>query len=73
MKEIIENAWSDRSLLENKETIQAIESVIEQIDKGTLRVAEPSGDEWIVNEWVKKAGCDVLSHSSNGNHRSRPL
>ncbi len=55
MKEIIENAWSDRSLLDNQETVQVINEVIEQIDKGRLRVAEPSGDDWIVNEWVKKA------------------
>ena len=55
MKAIIEKAWSDRSLLQQKETIEAIEAVIEQMDKGTLRVAEPNGDEWIVNEWVKKA------------------
>ena len=55
MKAIIEKAWSDRSLLKQKATIEAIEAVIEQIDKGTLRVAEPNGKDWIVNEWVKKA------------------
>mgnify|MGYP005695545295 FL=1 len=55
MKETIEKAWENRELLENKETIQAIEAVIEQIDKGLLRVAEPDGDQWKVNEWVKKA------------------
>ena len=55
MKETIEKAWENRELLKNKETIQAIEAVIEQIDKGLLRVAEPDGDQWKVNEWVKKA------------------
>ena len=55
MKETIEKAWENRELLKNKETIQAIESVIEQIDKGMLRVAEPNGETWQVNEWVKKA------------------
>ena len=55
MKETIEKAWENRELLKEKETIQAIEAVIEQIDKGTLRVAEPEGDKWKVNEWVKKA------------------
>ena len=55
MKEIVEKAWENRELLKNKETIQAIEAVIEQIDKGLLRVAEPDGDQWKVNEWVKKA------------------
>ena len=55
MKETIEKAWENRELLKEKETIRAIETVIEQIDKGKLRVAEPDGDKWKVNEWVKKA------------------
>lgn len=55
MKEIIENAWNDRSLLQDKAVITAIEQVIEDLDKGKLRVAEPVGDGWQVNEWVKKA------------------
>jgi 2,3,4,5-tetrahydropyridine-2-carboxylate N-succinyltransferase len=29
--------------------------VIEELDKGRLRVAEPVGDSWKVNEWIKKA------------------
>lgn len=56
MKSIIEKAWEDRSLLEQPETIKAIEGVIENLDKGVLRVAEPNEDgSWKVNEWVKKA------------------
>lgn len=56
MRSIIEAAWDNRSLLENKETQAAIEEVIEDIDKGVLRVAEPNDDgTWTVNEWVKKA------------------
>lgn len=56
MRSIIEAAWENRELLSQAETIQAIEHVIEEIDKGHLRVAEPSNSgEWIVNEWVKKA------------------
>lgn len=56
MRSIIEAAWDDRSLLEKDETRKAIESVIEDIDKGRLRVAEPTADgSWQVNEWVKKA------------------
>ena len=56
MRTIIEKAWEDRSLLTEKETIAAIEHVIEEIDKGRIRVAEPDGNGgWIVNEWVKKA------------------
>ncbi|WP_299518988.1 2,3,4,5-tetrahydropyridine-2,6-dicarboxylate N-succinyltransferase [Winogradskyella sp.] len=52
---IIENAWNDRSQLQNKETINAIREVIDLIDSGNLRVAEPTADGWQVNEWVKKA------------------
>jgi 2,3,4,5-tetrahydropyridine-2-carboxylate N-succinyltransferase len=55
MREIIEKAWDDRSLLSNPETIAAIEQIIEDIDKGRLRVAEPIENGWQVNEWVKKA------------------
>jgi len=51
----IEAAWDNRDLLQDKETLIAIRKVIEHLDKGTLRVAEPEGDSWQVNEWVKKA------------------
>ncbi|MDX1652781.1 MAG: 2,3,4,5-tetrahydropyridine-2,6-dicarboxylate N-succinyltransferase [Brumimicrobium sp.] len=55
MKEIIEKAWEDRSLLNDKKVVQAIEEVIEGLDKGKYRVAEPVGVTWEVNEWIKKA------------------
>lgn len=55
IQSIIEDAWEDRSQLTNKVTIDAIRSVIDLIDAGTLRVAEPTADGWQVNEWVKKA------------------
>lgn len=55
MKNIIEAAWNDRSLLQNKETIETIEYIIEELDKGRMRVAEPTADGWQVNEWIKKA------------------
>ena len=55
LQSIIENAWNDRSQLKNDETINAIRSVIDLIDSGSLRVAEPVTDGWQVNEWVKKA------------------
>ena len=51
----IENAWDDRSLLTNQVTIDSIRSVIDLLDEGTLRVAEPTDDGWQVNEWIKKA------------------
>jgi 2,3,4,5-tetrahydropyridine-2-carboxylate N-succinyltransferase len=56
MRQQIEAAWEDRSLLADSATIAAIEKVIEDLDKGLLRVAEPLEDgSWHVNEWVKKA------------------
>lgn len=54
-QQIIESAWEDRSLLEDESTKDAIRGVIEQLDKGEIRIAEPDGDVWRVNEWIKKA------------------
>lgn len=54
-QQIIENAWADRSLLQDADVQATIRGVIEQLDKGTLRVAEPTANGWQVNEWVKKA------------------
>ena len=51
----VEAAWTDRSLLKQKETQDNIRAVIEMLDKGKLRVAEKIDCEWLVNEWVKKA------------------
>ena len=56
MRQAIEAAWDNRSLLSEKTTIAAIEQVIEDLDKGLLRVAEPlDNGTWQVNEWIKKA------------------
>ncbi len=55
IKNIIEKAWDDRSLLSDTTTCQAIESVIEKLDKGELRIAEKINDNWLINEWIKKA------------------
>lgn len=56
MRTIIEAAWDNRELLKESATIAAIEAVIEDLDKGKLRVAEPlENGDWQVNEWVKKA------------------
>lgn len=55
MKELITAAWNDRALLENQKYIDAVKKVIEEVDKGRLRTAEPSSDGWKVNEWVKQA------------------
>ena len=55
LQEIIEKAWEDRSLLKEQNVQDAIKEIIELLDKGTLRTAQPVGDVWQVNEWVKKA------------------
>ena len=55
LKTTIESAWENRELLKETATQEAINEVIEQLDKGHIRVAEPIGSEWQVNEWVKKA------------------
>jgi len=55
LQHIIEQAWEQRAKLSEKQTLKAIETVIEEIDKGRLRCAEPTADGWQVNEWVKKA------------------
>jgi 2,3,4,5-tetrahydropyridine-2,6-dicarboxylate N-succinyltransferase len=55
LKEIIESAWQDRKLLSESSTIDAINTIIEEVDKGRIRVAEPVEGGWQVNEWVKKA------------------
>jgi 2,3,4,5-tetrahydropyridine-2-carboxylate N-succinyltransferase len=54
-KEIIENAWQNRDLLKDSNTITCINSIIEEIDKGRMRTAEPTENGWRVNDWVKKA------------------
>lgn len=54
-KNIIEKAWENRALLDQIETRTAIEDVIEKLDKGVLRVAEPTNHGWVVHDWIKKA------------------
>ena len=55
LRNTIEEAWENRELLKNKNTQEAIREVIGQIDVGKLRCAEPVGEDWQINEWVKKA------------------
>jgi 2,3,4,5-tetrahydropyridine-2,6-dicarboxylate N-succinyltransferase len=55
LRQIIEKAWDDRTLLQHPDTQNAIRTVIDSLDKGALRVAEPAQGGWQVNEWIKKA------------------
>jgi 2,3,4,5-tetrahydropyridine-2-carboxylate N-succinyltransferase len=55
LQSIIQRAWEDRSLLEKSQTKDAIHEVIRLLDIGQVRVAEKNGEDWQVNDWVKKA------------------
>ena len=56
LRNTIEAAWDNRELLKDEQTKKAVLSLIEFLDKGLVRVAEPkdNGEAWQVNEWVKK-------------------
>jgi len=55
LQSLIAEAWQDRTLLKTERYIQAVEAVMEAVDKGQLRTAEPAATGWQVNEWVKQA------------------
>jgi len=64
LEELIEEAWANRELLQNETYTDAIRNVIDKLDEGNLRTAEPVFEKtfnrepeqkWQVNEWVKKA------------------
>lgn len=55
LRSSIEQAWDNRTLLQDATTQENIRTIIEYLDKGVLRVAEPSENGWKVNDWVKKA------------------
>jgi 2,3,4,5-tetrahydropyridine-2-carboxylate N-succinyltransferase len=62
LQSIIETAWDNRALLQEETTQNAIREVVDLLDNGTLRVAEPVANGWQVN--------DVFPNSKNGNFRS---
>jgi 2,3,4,5-tetrahydropyridine-2-carboxylate N-succinyltransferase len=55
IRRIVEDAWEDRSRLNDQVTVDAIYEIMDMLDKGRIRVAEPNDKDWRVNEWVKKA------------------
>jgi len=64
----IDAAWEDRANVSTDtegEIRDAVEQAIAMLDSGELRVAEPSGDGWTVNQWAKKAV--LLSFRLNDN------
>lgn len=54
-QEMIEAAYQNRELLKDEKYKDAVRAVIEEVDKGRLRVASPSDNCWGVNQWVKQA------------------
>lgn len=73
MRDVIESAWNNRDLLEESETQETIRSVIEQLDKGKIRVAEPFENGWRVNEWIKKAVVLYFPIQKMETHEAGPL
>ena len=55
LRKTIETAWEKRELLKNRDVQEAISEVIDQLDRGILRVAEKGDSGWQVNDWIKKA------------------
>ena len=55
LEKLIKEAWANRELLKDETYSNAVRDVIEKVDKGILRTAQPGSDGWIVNEWVKQA------------------
>lgn len=55
LRKLVEEAWENRQLLQEKEYTDAIETVIAKLDLGELRVAQPTTEGWLVNDWIKKA------------------
>jgi 2,3,4,5-tetrahydropyridine-2-carboxylate N-succinyltransferase len=55
LRSLIETAWENQTLLDKNTTKNAIIKTVDLLDKGELRVAEPTTKGWQVNEWVKKA------------------
>ena len=57
-EKIINEAWDQKETItkaSHPEVVKAIKNTIDQVDQGTIRVAEKKGNEWVVNQWIKKA------------------
>ena len=54
----IDEAWKNKGKVNpksNKKLIKVINQTIDLLDSGKIRVAEIKDNEWIVNQWIKKA------------------
>jgi 2,3,4,5-tetrahydropyridine-2-carboxylate N-succinyltransferase len=59
LQQLLDQAWEDRANISSKsapaDVREAVAHVLEQLDAGTLRVAEKINGSWTVNQWIKKA------------------
>ncbi len=58
LQKAVEDIWDARDTISHKTTgkpREAVEQALAMLDTGHLRVAEKLDDEWIVNQWLKKA------------------
>lgn len=59
LQNVINQAWDDRASLSPAAAPaavrEAVEHVISALDAGSLRVAEKTGSDWTVHQWIKKA------------------
>tara|TARA_B100000674_G_scaffold219495_1_gene179819 strand:- start:2889 stop:3743 length:855 start_codon:yes stop_codon:yes gene_type:complete len=57
LQNTIENFWDEKESISpgNKNLTKTINVVLDQLDRGILRVCEKSNGEWLTNEWIKKA------------------
>ena len=54
----IEDLWEQRDTLTSStkgEARDAVEAALEALDNGSVRVAEKTTGDWVVNQWLKKA------------------
>ena len=57
LKNKIESAWENITNITPDDTdiADAVNEVIKKLDNGHFRIAEKNGNDWIVNQWLKKA------------------
>ena len=57
LKNKIESAWENITKISPNDTdiADAVNEVIKKLDNGQFRIAEKNGNDWIVNQWLKKA------------------
>ena len=69
LESLIEAAWENRANLSPAqaphELVQAVERCLDALEAGSARVAEPTDEGWVVNQWLKKAV--LLSFRLNDN------